>query len=165
MPVDGPNDEEAWVDIDCREAIASPPAVWDAERRALYLLRLDVPRPLSVDVLVWPRAEPTDGSRVAMTVIGRVEARSVRPTWLTGPIKGRTQLLGYDVADHHFTSGLSGCSYTEEETRTLRPTWGRHLNRFHLFEQVDVAAQFKTLTDLRVREHAPFIVFGIYLLE
>ena len=31
-----------------------PATAWDADRRELYLLRPDVPRPLSVDALVWP---------------------------------------------------------------------------------------------------------------
>lgn len=49
--VSGP--QQVLLGFDARELFL-PPSFWDAERRASYLLRDDVQKPLSVDVLVWP---------------------------------------------------------------------------------------------------------------
>lgn len=45
---------EALLGFDVRESFLDPRATWEATRRARYLLRHDAPRPLSVDVRVWP---------------------------------------------------------------------------------------------------------------
>jgi len=73
--------------------------------------------------------------------------------------------LGYDVSDEGFTSGLSNCGYAPDEVPALRERWGPHLNQYHLFSDVDQAIEFKKLSDDRVREHAPFFVYGLYLVE
>jgi hypothetical protein len=39
-----------------------------------------------------------------------------------------------------------------------------HLNDHGLFGDLQQAAEFKLVSDRRVEEHAPFFVFGIYLL-
>ena len=86
----------------------------------------------------------------------RIEPSSVRTQWT---------LLGFDVADYYLLSGLMNAGYTDSERETYRQDWGHHLNRHHLFEDLDTALKFKVLTDERVQEHSPFYVYGIYLVE
>jgi hypothetical protein len=74
-------------------------------------------------------------------------------------------LLGYDVSDGSALSGLSNCGYAADELPELRERWGPHLNQHHLFSDVDQAIEFKRMSDNRVREHAPFFVYGLYLVE
>jgi hypothetical protein len=45
---------ESVIGFDARAAWLDPDERWDAARRATYLLRPDVERPLSIDRLVWP---------------------------------------------------------------------------------------------------------------
>jgi hypothetical protein len=73
--------------------------------------------------------------------------------------------LGFDVSDGSGLSGLSNCGYAKDEVPALRERWGPHLNTYHLFSDVDQAIEFKRLSDNRVREHAPFFVYGLYLVE
>jgi hypothetical protein len=74
-------------------------------------------------------------------------------------------LLGYDVSDHSLLSGLTNCGYTDEEKPELQKQWGLCLNRYHLFDDVQIAVEFKEITDQRVPEHAPFFVYGLYLIR
>jgi hypothetical protein len=73
--------------------------------------------------------------------------------------------LGYDVTDGSFLSGLSNCGYTEEDRRQLAPEWPPRLNSSHLFDNLDHAFEFRTLTDKRVPEHAPFFVIGLWSIR
>jgi hypothetical protein len=73
-------------------------------------------------------------------------------------------LLGYDVSDHSLLSGLSNCGYLEEEKRRFEKQWGEHLNHYHLFTEVEPAVEFREVSDRRVPEHAPFFVYGLYLI-
>lgn len=74
--------------------------------------------------------------------------------------------FGYDVADASLLSGLTNCGYTPQDRRAINVTeWVPHLNEFHLFNSSERAMAFKTLTDMRVKEHAPFAVYGLYLVE
>lgn len=82
---------------------------------------------------------------------------------MTPEFSGR--LLGYDVSDRFLLSGLSNCAYHEDELAALKPVWSPHLNEHHLFTDVDKAHEFKVLTSDRVKEHAPFFVFGLYALD
>jgi hypothetical protein len=78
-------------------------------------------------------------------------------------LKGK--LLGYDIANFYLLSGLSNVGYSEDELATLKPVWSPYLNEHHLFTDVDKAHEFKALTSNRVKEHAPFFVFGLYALD
>ena len=73
--------------------------------------------------------------------------------------------LGFDVSDGSLLSGLSNCGYYPDELSTLRPQWQSRLNAWHLFEAREDAFEFRSLADKRVTEHAPFFVFGLYLVE
>jgi hypothetical protein len=70
--------------------------------------------------------------------------------------------LGYDVADSYMISGLSNCAYTIEENAHLAPAWAGRLNSNHLFDDTRDADDFRQITDMRVPEHAPFRVYGLW---
>ncbi len=169
---------------------------WKEARRQAYLLRPEVPRPLSVDRNVWRSLPMADGSPApdplpwvsygtvyertlgqgggatfVIVVIGFVAADAddealartnsfeaelvVEPGWT---------FLGFDVADG-ITSGLSNCGYGKEEVDSLRATWGPRLNELGLFDSPDDAVRFRDLTNARVPEHAPFSVYGLWIVE
>lgn len=46
--------QEFLLGYDVREMYLDPAAAWDQARREQYLLRVDAPKPLSVDCAVWP---------------------------------------------------------------------------------------------------------------
>jgi hypothetical protein len=71
-------------------------------------------------------------------------------------------LLGYDVADSGFISGLSNCGYSDEELGALRPEWKEKINDFGLLRTQDDAFAFVEITNRRVPEHAPFWVYGLH---
>lgn len=77
------------------------------------------------------------------------------------------KLLGFDVSDQSMLSGLSNCGYSDESenVQSLRDRWGPHLNSYHLFDKVEQAVAFKEFSNQRVREHAPFFVYGLWLIE
>ena len=178
---------EATIGFDLR-SIASDPS-WTADRRALFLLRRDVPSVRSVDTLVWERPpglprppvpeglwpDPSSLSAAAHavdragTVVVRITAlgedepapESLDPA---GPPAGRYDLLGYDVADYDLLSGLTNCGYSPEEAASLAPVWAPLLNEWHLFGNPDDAMAYAAVTEKRVPEHAPFYGYGIYQL-
>jgi hypothetical protein len=76
------------------------------------------------------------------------------------------KFLGYDISDGWLLSGLMNCGYTPpDDIESLRKKWSMHLNEYHLFEDFDIAREFRDHTDVRVKEHAPFSVYGIYLVK
>jgi hypothetical protein len=167
LRLDSPDGEEPCIEIVRRVPIGILSDAWTAERRERYLLRLDVPQPLSVDVGVWPAAAGSEGVKVAVSILLRGVAGDGQGVWLPRALRvdEEAELLGYDVADEVMTSGLSNCSYSDEDKGRLRPLWGSRLNRFHLFDRADLSSQFKGITEARVPEHAPFFVFGVYRLS
>lgn len=86
-----------------------------------------------------------------------IEPRAVKDEW---------ELLGYDVCDSWLLSGLSNCGFQpeKEDVNALRNTWGTRLNRYHLFQDYNDASEFTAFSDSRVPEHAPFFVYGLWLL-
>ncbi len=71
------------------------------------------------------------------------------------PPEGST-LLGYDVADAGWISGLANCEYTKEEIKDLGPVWADRLNPFGLSTALEDAVAFRKLADRQVPEHLPF---------
>jgi hypothetical protein len=179
--------------FDAREPLGAPVPAWTPERRALYLLRPDIVQPLSVDTMVWPQVLPaglTDGRAsdywasldalrqacrahgkaaviVAMATLERCDAAmalqigcepaTISPAWLP---------LGWDVADNGLISALSDCSYDPgpPEPDALRAAFGPHLNRYGLFDELAPALAFQANANLRVPEHAPFLVHRLWLV-
>lgn len=71
-------------------------------------------------------------------------------------------LLGFDVGDKYFTSGLSNCGYQAEAMEAARRTWGGAINGNGLFSQFEAAQQFRHFVGKQISSHTPFYVFGIY---
>jgi hypothetical protein len=74
------------------------------------------------------------------------------------------RFLGYDIADAGDISGLSNCGYEGGELASLRPTWAPRLNDHGLLSDLSDAISFRSASDKRVPEHAPFQVYGIWLV-
>ena len=74
-------------------------------------------------------------------------------------------LLGFDVTDGGFLSGLSDCGFAAAERPVLVARWTGCLNRHHLFDELAPAFEFRNLSNTRVREHAPFFVVGLWLVR
>ena len=74
-------------------------------------------------------------------------------------------LLGFDVADAAFLSGLSNCAYSEEERQRLRPEWQTRVNDLGLLTSTEDGIKFKEISNTRVPEHAPFWVYRLHRLN
>ncbi len=192
-------------------------AHWDAEKRAVFLLRPDIVCPASVDPWIWPSVfrylhlyptpafaphqgaiaiEPTGfehsvtclwpsredmaacfaehGLNVSVVPIaivlhgedGRVRSEHSIAILDEGRMSAAPPddwtLLGYDVADHGLTSGLSNCGYGATEKPDWQQRWARRLNDFGLMTTIDDAEAFAEACDARVPEHAPFFVYRLF---
>ena len=199
---------EKLLGFDGRESPAEADSDWPAGRRSTYLLRDDIDKALSTDILAWPsvpgadRNVESDTSQVnsfhlwnrlldlkeylralegptrkafwivGITLLWNLLNEHERELWaprlpLTDPAvrDERWSFLGYDVSDLALLSGLSNCAYDAGERPSWKETWGPHLNRFHLFTDEHQAQKFKLMNDGRVPEHAPFFVYGLYLID
>src|SRR5947209_10085650 len=77
-------------------------------------------------------------------------------------------LLGYDVADSYLLSGLTNLSWgigNKEEVQDMYEKYSPSLNEYHLFTSVEPAAAFIPLAEEGARAHAPFFVFGLWLIK
>ncbi len=77
------------------------------------------------------------------------------------------ELLGYDVADEYLRSGLNNWPFDKvtEDVEAIRKKYVPALNAYHLFDSIEPATEFLMFSDERVQEHAPFFVFGIWLIK
>jgi len=73
--------------------------------------------------------------------------------------------FGYDVADWSAYSGLltTRPRYDFDHPEPMRKEWGPHLNRWHLFNDVEPAMRFKEYCNRGLAKLAPFFVYGIWL--
>lgn len=78
---------------------------------------------------------------------------------LEGVLKPGFEPLGYDVAGLGFCSSLSNCGYSPEEQAGLIRRFGDRLNNRHLFAAWSSAAEFVTVSNRLVPEHAPFAAY------
>lgn len=69
---------------------------------------------------------------------------------------------GYDIADESMISGLCNCGYSPEEMAELAPKWSERINEWGLIPDINDALEFQALTNTRVQEHAPFLIYGVY---
>lgn len=166
---------------------------WTRDRRDRYLLSPEVARPLSVERRVWgavaghedpprpwiaveevldrvPVAEPMDAWVAVVLGIVAVDAAEAAAIGQTmGADKDLVvdpgwTFLGFDVADGDI-SGRSNCGYDDAEMLDLRRAWGPKLNDHGLFTELADVLTFRTDTDARIPEHAPFRVFGLWMVE
>jgi len=181
---------------------------WSDDRKNSFLIRLDVSKPLSTDVLVWPAALDEEG-------VGYIESYGYQGLWselynlrnavnnakflqskhyytvaITLLLDGISQYdlgiwdsliqsdlpvapedtwtrIGIDVSDISLLSGLMNCGFDPmmENVDYLRSKWSPYLNKYHLFSDYHAALEFKEFSNERVKEHAPFYLFGIWLIE
>ena len=159
------------------------PAPWPEERRRQYLLG-NAAAPLSVDMSVWPSRRGTarrgdletdpcfieeffkksaeaDVWLIAITLQKELYRKEFS-SWGLGAVDVAWKFLGYDIADQGMLSGLSNCMYSEKEIAILKSVWSADLNQYDLFSDIACAVKFRTLTELRVPEHSPFAVYGLY---
>ena len=196
--------EERIVGFDAREMWLDPALSWTEKRRADFLFRPDVPKPLSTDTVVWPSVfdlnentrppgcfghqdlceqladvqvhlasvQPGRCYVIAITVFTSSPSEAQEWDELTSTTTPATRddswtFLGFDVSDQWLLSGLSNCGFLPEveDVASLRARWGPQLNQHHLFDSLDAATAFKDVSNVRVQEHAPFFVFGLWLVQ
>jgi hypothetical protein len=183
--------EEVIVGFDVRVRFDRPAEHWDEERRDSYLLRPEVPVPLSVDEAVWPRpgsslaegrfevltpryssledalAAATSDEVVVAISQWRGPGEPELPAGPTWPMKvdPAWERLGWDVVDGVFPSGISNCQFRPEEVLQWRDGWAERFNGHHLFDELPVAFAWRDQCAKRVPEHAPFSVMGLYLVR
>jgi hypothetical protein len=76
--------------------------------------------------------------------------------------------LGYDVGDMWMLSALSNCGFLPglDDAEALRRRWGPLLNKYHLFDEIEPAVDFKHFSDERLKgDHAPCFVFGLWVVQ
>ena len=199
---------ELLLGFDAREMWLDVAEYWPDERKKRFLLRQDIVKPLSTDILVWPSVFHVDISLQYPQWTGPIQnlwdnldtlqqyldttwSERTFPYWLmavtlqenvcerenllewhdrvsnliTTPRDPAWTFLGYDVSDKWLTSGLSNCSSTESEMQILRNTYASSLNEYHLFDALEPAVDYVHVTDERVPEHAPFFVYGLWLIK
>jgi hypothetical protein len=117
----------------------------------------------------WPQPVPSH----AIVAVTWVSDREFADAGATGPYREPTTpptvspawpLLGFDVGDGSLLSGLMNCGYAADEVEALRARWAARLNEHHLFTSIEDALAFRGVSDARVREHAPFFGYGLYLV-
>ncbi len=132
--------------------------LWQDLSRLRHSLAGQPPGAEGIIVAITLIAEKVAPGREAAPILpdGRTASPEPDPAW---------RRLGYDVADGSPISGLMNCGYTPDEVFALRGEWAARLNEHHLFDDPQHALNFASLTDARVPEHAPFFVYGLYLVE
>jgi hypothetical protein len=104
---------------------------------------------IAVELLV-PEGLPED--RLPPAIYNQPDPDTVPPDAL---------LLGYDVADAGQWSGLSNCGYTVQEVQDLAPRWIPKINDAGLLCAIEDAIEFLQLSNSRVPEHAPFLIYRL----
>jgi len=75
-------------------------------------------------------------------------------------------LLGYDVSDTYFLSGLSNCGYSDGNERgRLARQYAEHLNKYHLLTTLTSATELRVFNNARVVEHAPFFIYCLFKID
>jgi len=97
---------------------------------------------------------------------GQTSQPAVMPSTIPATLDNAWSFLGYDVSDQWGLSALSNCGFNPEtdDIQALRTIWGSRLNKHHLFDRLDDAIAFRELSNKRIEEHAPFFIFGIWLI-
>jgi len=101
----------------------------------------------------------------------RPEEREHCDIWTTYVTPNRLdpgwKFLGYEVADWSpFSVLLTTCTAEDLDDRdAYRQRWGPHLNRWHLFKEFEPALAMKNYYNEVYTEHAPFLVYGHWLVR
>jgi hypothetical protein len=126
-------------------------------------------------MMVFYSAERDRIQKHVVLAVGWVSDAEFSDAGAFGPHRSPTQpavrdpgwrRLGYDVADGSLLSGLMNCALREEEqTRRGGHRWGAQLNAAHLFDDILAAFAFRDASNALVAEHAPFFVYGLYVVQ
>lgn len=179
---------------DARKPLATDARVWpslfgeglpESERERLGLRDASRPEWTGPNAPLWDNLERMRSCLASLGAVRKQPHALIAVSWLWDgrpeegawegiPYREQTvpavreegwRFLGFDVADGGFISGLTNCGYTESEAPGLRARWARHLNEHHLLDDLERALEFRDVSDERVPEHAPFFVFGLWLIE
>jgi hypothetical protein len=113
-----------------------------------------------VAIQLFSEKAPTDGV-ISYSIHDGIQCGLIVEDTTPSECPVGSELLGYDVADASWISGLANCGYDPDEKKQLVRSWAPRLNSFGLLETLDHAVEFRQLCDKRVPEHAPFWVYGI----
>jgi hypothetical protein len=80
-------------------------------------------------------------------------------------VNSKQELLGFDVADRFFISGLSNCKLALDELTAIRSDWSHAIRESGLIRDPDLARTFCVICDKLIPEHAPFEVYQIDAVE
>lgn len=203
--------------FDARERYVPRDAMFTADRVQTFLIKDDVDKPLSTDVIVWPTVfQNANVERAHRSAFGLGNAGiplplctgplqdlwsslfeldrhllenaassqgdvttiaiSVDDTWRSplgnqplawgeaepAELGAGWELFGLDVSDRFLVSALMNFSYVSGTQERTRADWAHHLNRWHLFDDPDVAAAFARASDARISKRGPFFVYGLW---
>lgn len=161
-------------------------SAWSEERREDFLLRPDVPAPLSTSRGCGrtcgsrppPRAPPTSWLRSPYcppaTAPGSRRsgagsaggATSAPPRRVSPRSRHRhARLAGRcwaTTSPMRASSAVCPTAATRRRNGRGGARWDPHLNGRHLFANPGQARAFREASDVRVREHAPFFIYGLY---
>lgn len=71
------------------------------------------------------------------------------------------RLLGFDVADAWFYSAQSNCGFGDSK-QSLSQRFSHSINGYGLFDSQEEAAAFREGANVRIPDHAPFVVYGLW---
>lgn len=161
---------------DVLKPFSTDTSVWpsildDASRPALCVGYQDLWNDLGCLRSHIPQAQTCQLIAVALqlTNVDQVERdywSSAIPPTIPSSLGEDWSFLGYDISDRWLLSGLTNCGFLPslDDAEALKRKWGRLLNSNHLFNSLEYALEFAALSDKRAAEHAPFFVFGIWLV-
>jgi hypothetical protein len=133
-------------------------SLWeDAETMRRYLIeKWENPKPCVTIAISWISDSGFSEGDKYGPYLSQTSPSALDPRW---------ERLGFDIGDGSLVSGLSNCGYLAEEAQDLRDRWGASLTDHHLFDDLPPAFQFRDLVNQRVTSHAPFFVYGLYLID
>lgn len=119
-------------------------------------LRPGVPARLARGCLIAITASDADVSHLRSR--HRIESKLQPNSFLEDP---GFHLLGFDVADAWFYSGLSNCGFGDAKQH-LSQRFSSSINGYGLFDSREEVDAFREGVNSRISNHAPFIVFGLW---
>jgi len=135
---------QLWENLPALEQYVS--TAWNKRREPYWVIAITLPADIASDE---ERAYWNDRR-------GEIMPSVADPSW---------HLLGYDVADSYLLSGLTNLGYGDDEVQDIGPKYLPFLNEYHLFQSVEPAAEFIHRAEEGARAHAPFFVFGLWLIK
>lgn len=137
--------QDLWDNLD--ELLNSLQNYWTSESKCCWVIGV---------TLMWDLCSQ-EQKNVWSEVITTTLPPICNPTW---------KFLGYDVSDRWLLSGLTGClNKNMPNWPSLKVQWGQHLNSYNLFDHPQNAENFKNQINQMIPQHAPFYVYGLWLVQ